>query len=103
MRIFLRILEQGVTFALAESNGRLQETLTKAGLAGKIGRDRISPLSRRCAQGVSNGIPTGRGSNSSEKSLIRVGQHGVALAMLVAGRTFLRVVRPVTAKHVRSV
>ena len=35
--------EQGVTFAVAEPNGRLQETLTKAGLDSKIGRDKIFP------------------------------------------------------------
>jgi sulfate permease, SulP family len=35
--------EQGVTFAVAEPNGRLQETLTKAGLDSKIGQDRIFP------------------------------------------------------------
>ena len=34
--------QQGVTIALAEPNGRLQETLTKAGLDSKIGQDRIS-------------------------------------------------------------
>ena len=33
--------EQGVTFAIAEPNGRLQETLAKAGLDSKIGQDKI--------------------------------------------------------------
>lgn len=35
--------EQGVTFAVAEPNGRLQETLIKAGLDSKIGQDKIFP------------------------------------------------------------
>jgi MFS superfamily sulfate permease-like transporter len=35
--------EQGVTLAIAEPNGRMQETLVKAGLDSKIGPDKIYP------------------------------------------------------------